>query len=229
MRRCLLMFFLLMCSALAAQRKVADLLAPQKRSADSLMRVQYGALFPEYFVFDPLQSGGNFDHHGNGWNDSVTNDTANHYYFVYLFVFPGARIDSFADYDFHPDSNYCPTRGAYGEKYSARCIAMNSAQMNAVTQAELAHPLPECTVRLYRYLDFSDSLYSALDSSHVFLEVESDSIVYFGRKQQHYKLWRKTIVVDACTGSVVSRDTLYFRNKNYKEGWFGDGPGPCVR
>lgn len=222
--RCLLLFLFVSASyPLCAQHKVSELLANEKIAADSMMRIQYGsAFFAHYFIFDSA-SGGNFDSRGNQWNESVEQDSASYYYISYLFQFPGALTDSFTTYDFYCDSNYRLTRGSYGDKYFSTCINVSSGQMNSITQNEFRQPLSECTVRLYRFLDFDDSLYSTLDSSHVFLETEHDSIRYFGRHHKHYELWRTTIVVDACTGLVVSRSSLYFRNKNYRE----SGPFPC--
>lgn len=223
MRRFLLFLFVCGSYTVYAQHKVSELLANEKQVCDSLMRVQYGsAFFGRYFILDST-SGGNFDSRGNQWNESVEKDSASYYYISYLFQFPGALTDSFTSYAFYCDSNYRPICESCGGNYFSTCINVTGVQMNSIAQNEFGHPLSECTVRLYRFLDFNDSLYSTLDSSHVFLEAEHDRIRYFGRHDQHYELWRTTLVVDACTGVVVSRSSLYLRNKNYRT----SGPFPC--
>lgn len=220
MRPCIILLSLFVAVSLSAQRKVSELLAKEKLACDSMMQVQYGSLFSDgYFVLDST-CGGNFDSYGNQWNQYVEKDSASYYYIAYFFRFPGARIDSFTYVEFTSDSNYLPR--AYGARHPASCIQITQPQMNSIAGTSFGDSLSSCTVRMYDFSGFGDSLFFSLDSSHVFLEVEHDVVKYFGIKDKHYKLWRQTVIVDACTGLVISRSKDFFKVKNWRE-----EPGLC--
>lgn len=221
MRGILLSLSLCLTISCTAQWKVSDLLATQKYSCDSLMRIQYGdELFEKYFVLDSF-SGGYFGHGFSHWNDTVERDTASYYKIWYMFRFPGALIDSSLDYGFYSDTTNRPTRGSYGGRCAAQRINTTPQQIDSITRAVIHQPLSVCKIRRYDFIDFHDSLYSTLDSTHVFLEAEYDDIRYFGRKNRRYELHRRTIVIDAYDGILVGDSTLHHKGR------VDDGPRPC--
>ena len=213
MRRVLVLLLLISCVHCAAQKKVSDLLVNRKSSCDSLMRIQYGnELFEKYFALDSF-SGGYFGHGFQHWNESVEHDSAAHYMIWYYFRYPGALIDSSYKYGFHHEKDNRPTRGSYGGKCCARLIKITPQQLDSITHEVINQPLSACKIRRYDFIDFHDSLYTTLDSTHVFLEAEYDSIRYYGRKNRRYELLRRTIVIDAYKVSLVADSTLHYKGQ----------------
>jgi hypothetical protein len=206
----MVILFLFLPALLYSQKKVGDVLVNQKAYADSFMRVQYGEdFFNRYFVFD-YESGGYLGVGHHQWNENTNSDTASYYYLWYFFHFPGSMADTTIYAEFRGDKTEKPTRTLYCQKYPGVCINLDSSQLDTIAHKIFNHPLRVCTVRLYEFGDFEDSLFFVLDSSHVFLEVEYDSIVYY-RRNKRYKLWRHKLVVDACSSDVVLKNFLYVK------------------
>jgi len=226
MRRVFLTLILLLPLCISAQQTIGDILVDEKHSTDSLMRLQYGEeLFNGYFDLNPA-SGGRTNYEFQNWNDT-TADSVRYYFIWYYFRFPGAKVDSALSYEYYGDKNQPPSRGSYDQIYSGQCILMDSTQMNTVTITELHKQLSECTIRLYEYSGFNDSLYFALDSTHVYLEVEHDSVRYYGWKNRKVHLIRNSIIIDACNNIIVSRNTLDWKGLAYRESTIPNEP--CVR
>lgn len=195
---------LLISYSIAAQTLVSDALAEQKAKCDSLLQLQYGSeLYKNFMVLDS-SSGGYFVNSFQTWNMHADSDSASYYWIRYYFKLPGTHIDSSNTYEFFNGQDNEPTRGSYGAVCYQRKLNITADRLAMLVQDTTGNPLSLYKVGLFEYREFSDSLSIILDSTHLYLAVRCDSIVYSGFQKRRFKLYQKKIVVDAFDERIIS-------------------------